>query len=75
MALPVSFEISHWMGNENQDTIALLKNCVDVDKKGNTTPRRKWLREIYEVRLGSGGGTWMKSRCRKTQDYPWLECM
>jgi hypothetical protein len=31
---PVSSDISHWVGNENQDTIALLKNCVDVDKKG-----------------------------------------
>jgi hypothetical protein len=72
---PMSFEISHWVGNENQDTFALLENYVDVDKKGAVTPRRRWLREIYQVRLGSGRGTWMKSRCRKTQDCPWLEDM
>jgi hypothetical protein len=72
---PVSSEISHWVGNENQDTVALLENCADVDKKGDTTPRGRWLREIYQVRLGSGGGTWMNSRGRKTQDCPWLEDM
>jgi hypothetical protein len=75
VVLPVSSEISHWMGNENQDTIALLENYVDVEKKGDVTPRSRWLREIYEVRIGSGGGTWMKSRYRKTQDFPWLEYM
>jgi hypothetical protein len=47
VALPVPSEISHWMGNENQDIVALLENCVDVDKKGDVTPKRKWLREIY----------------------------
>ena len=47
MVLPVMSEISHWMDNENQDTIALLENCADVDKKGDAIPRRKWLREIY----------------------------
>jgi hypothetical protein len=47
VVLPVSSEISHWMGNENQDIVALLENCVDVDKKGDVTPRSKGLREIY----------------------------
>jgi hypothetical protein len=47
VVLPVPSEISHWIGNENQDTVALLENCVDVDKKGDATPRSKWLREIY----------------------------
>jgi hypothetical protein len=31
---PVPSEISHWVGNENQDTVALLENYADVDKKG-----------------------------------------
>jgi hypothetical protein len=44
---PVSSEISHWVGNENQNTVALLENCADVDKKGDANPRRKGLREIY----------------------------
>jgi hypothetical protein len=44
---PVPFEISHWVGNENQDAIALLENCVDVEKKGDVTPRSRWLCEIY----------------------------
>ena len=35
MVLPVSSEISHWIGNENQDTVALLENFVDFDKKGD----------------------------------------
>ena len=47
VVLPMSSEISHWMGNENQDIVALLENFADVDKKGDVTPRRKWLREIY----------------------------
>jgi hypothetical protein len=34
VALSVSSEISHWIGNENQDTVALLENCVDVEKRG-----------------------------------------
>jgi len=29
------------MRNEDQDTVALLEKCVDVDKKGNATPRSK----------------------------------
>jgi hypothetical protein len=32
-------EISHWVGNENQDTVALLENCVDVKKKRGTRLR------------------------------------
>jgi hypothetical protein len=47
MVLPMSFKISHLKGNESQDTIALLENCDDVDKKGDATPRRKGIREIY----------------------------
>jgi hypothetical protein len=70
--LPVPSEISHWIGNENQDTVALLENYADVDKKGDATPRSKGLHEIYEVRLEIGGGTWSKSRCMETQDCPWL---
>jgi hypothetical protein len=31
---PVSSEISHWVENENQDTIALPENGVDVEKRG-----------------------------------------
>jgi hypothetical protein len=47
VVLPVSSEISHWMGNENQDIVALLENCADVEKKGDATPRSIWLHEIY----------------------------
>ena len=47
VVLPVPSEISHWMGNENQDNVALLEKCSDVDKKGDVTLRSKWLREIY----------------------------
>ena len=47
MVLPMSSEISHWKGNESQDTVAHLENCVDVVKKGDVTPRSKGLREIY----------------------------
>jgi hypothetical protein len=46
VVLPVSSEISHWIGNENQDTVALLENCVDVDKRGMQLPS-KGLREIH----------------------------
>jgi hypothetical protein len=36
------------MENENQDTVALLEICVDVDKKkGDATPRSKGLHIIY----------------------------
>jgi hypothetical protein len=49
------------MENENQDTIALLGNCVDVDKKGGcdsqkqkvsveSTEMRKWQRYMDEVK-------------------------
>jgi hypothetical protein len=38
---PVPFEISHWVGNENQDTIALLENCADVDKKGGRDSQKQ----------------------------------
>jgi hypothetical protein len=43
---PVSSKISHWVGNENQDIVALLENYADVDKKGDATLRKKWLHEI-----------------------------
>jgi hypothetical protein len=35
------------MENENQDTVALLENCADVDKKGDATPISKGLCRIY----------------------------
>ena len=57
MVLPMASEISHWIGNKNQDTVALLENCVDVDKKGDATPRSKGLPGIYygeEVAEGHG---------------------
>jgi hypothetical protein len=38
VVLPVLSEISHWIGNENQDIVALLENCVDVDKRGERLP-------------------------------------
>jgi hypothetical protein len=47
VVLPVSYEISHWKGNESQDIATLLENCADVDKKGDVTPRSKGLHEIY----------------------------
>jgi hypothetical protein len=31
---PVSSEILIKIENENQDTVALLEKCVDVDKRG-----------------------------------------
>jgi hypothetical protein len=48
------------MGNENQDTVALLEKCVDVDKRGTGLPEakgfmestvvRKWQRYMDEVK-------------------------
>jgi hypothetical protein len=35
------------MKNENQDTVAFLEKCVDVDKKEDATPRSKGLHGIY----------------------------
>jgi hypothetical protein len=47
------------MGNENQDTVALLEKCVDVDKRMTQLPEakgfvestvvEKWQRYIDEV--------------------------
>jgi hypothetical protein len=47
--------------NENQDTVALLENCVDVDKRGTQLPEakgfvkstevRKWQRYMDEVKM------------------------
>jgi hypothetical protein len=34
MVLPDPFETSHWKGNESQDTITLLENYTDVEKRG-----------------------------------------
>jgi hypothetical protein len=58
--------------NENQDIVALLENCADVDKRGTRLPKekgfvkstevRKWERYMDEVkmwedsRLPLGGG-------------------
>jgi hypothetical protein len=41
VVLPVSSEISHWKGNESQDTVTLLENCTDVDKRGTRLPEAK----------------------------------
>jgi hypothetical protein len=48
------------MVNENQDTIALLEKCADVDKRGTRLPEakgftestmvRKWQRYMDEVK-------------------------
>jgi hypothetical protein len=38
------------MENENQDTVALPKNCVDVDKRGMRLPEGKGFVESTEVR-------------------------
>ena len=47
---PMPSEISHWMENENQDTVALLENCADVDKRGMRLPEAKGFMESTEVR-------------------------
>ena len=49
------------MDNENQDTVALLENCVDIDKRGMRLPEvngfvrsievRKWQRYMDEVKM------------------------
>jgi hypothetical protein len=36
--------------NENQDTVALSKNCVDVDKRGMRLPEAKGFVKSTEVR-------------------------
>jgi hypothetical protein len=48
------------MENENQDTVALMEDCDDVDKRGTRLPEakdfvestevRKWQRYIDEVK-------------------------
>jgi hypothetical protein len=38
------------MENENQDTVALLENCVDVDKRGTRLPEAKGFMKSTEVR-------------------------
>jgi hypothetical protein len=38
------------MENENQDTVALLENGVDVDKRGTRLPKAKGFMESTEVR-------------------------
>jgi hypothetical protein len=47
--------------NENQDTVALLENCANVDKRGTRLPEangfmksievRKWQRYMDEVKM------------------------
>ena len=39
--LPVPSEILIKIENENQDTVALLENCADVDKRGTRLPEAK----------------------------------
>jgi hypothetical protein len=41
VVLPVPSEISHWIGNENQDIVALLENCANVDKRETRLPKAK----------------------------------
>jgi hypothetical protein len=38
------------MGNESQDTVALLEKCVDVDKRGTRLPEAKGFAESTVVR-------------------------
>ena len=38
---PVPSEISHLVDNENQDTVALLEKCADVDKKGGRNSQKQ----------------------------------
>jgi hypothetical protein len=38
------------MENENQDTVALLENCDDVDKRGTRLPEAKGSVQATEVR-------------------------
>jgi hypothetical protein len=38
------------MENENQDTVALPENCVDVNKRGTRLPEEKGFMESTEVR-------------------------
>ena len=38
------------MGNEDQDTVALLEKCVDVDKRRMRLPEAKGSVESTEVR-------------------------
>jgi hypothetical protein len=38
------------MENENQDTVALPENCVDVDKRGTRLPEAKGFMKSTEVR-------------------------
>ena len=38
------------MENENQDTVALPKNCVDVDERGMRLPEEKGFMESTVVR-------------------------
>jgi hypothetical protein len=38
------------MGNENQDTVALLEKCVDVDKRRTRLPEAEGSVESTEVR-------------------------
>jgi hypothetical protein len=47
MILSVSSETPHCEGNESQDIVCPSGNCVDVDRKGDVTPRSKGLREIH----------------------------
>jgi hypothetical protein len=38
------------MENENQDIVALLENCADVDKRGTQLPEEKGFMKSTEVR-------------------------
>ena len=50
MVLHVLSEISHWMGNENQDTAGLLEKCADVDKRRTRLPEARGFMESTVVR-------------------------
>jgi hypothetical protein len=39
------------MGNENQDTVALLEKCVDVDKRRTRLPEARGFMESTMVKM------------------------
>jgi hypothetical protein len=41
VVLPVSFETSHWKGNESQDTIALLETMLMSTKGGRDSKKKR----------------------------------
>jgi hypothetical protein len=60
------------MGNEDQDTVALLEKCADVDK-GETRLREAQRYSVESTDVRGGRGTETKSQSGMTRDCPWLE--